>query len=56
MPKLTDRTVAALTCPAGRKDALHFDEALKGFGVRVTAQARARAENCAARSAMGATR
>ena len=38
MPKMTDRTVSALTCPAGRKDVLYFDEALKGFGVRVTAQ------------------
>jgi integrase len=33
---LTDRTVAALTCPVGRKDALFFDTALKGFGLRVT--------------------
>src|SRR5688500_9747219 len=35
--KLTDRTVAAARCPPGRKDALLFDEALAGFGLRVTA-------------------
>ena len=35
--KLTDRTVAALACPAGRKDALFFDAQMSGFGVRVTA-------------------
>ncbi|MCK8787444.1 Arm DNA-binding domain-containing protein, partial [Roseomonas sp. NAR14] len=35
--KLTDRTVAALSCPAGKKDALFFDDAVKGFGVRVQA-------------------
>ncbi len=34
---LTDRSVAAATCPAGRKDMLIFDEALPGFGLRVTA-------------------
>lgn len=33
--KLTDATVAKLRCPEGRKDALFFDETLKGFGVRV---------------------
>jgi integrase len=35
--KLTDRTVAAARCPDGRKDALIFDDTLKGFGLRVTA-------------------
>jgi integrase len=34
--KLTDRTVEAARCPDGRKDALIFDETLKGFGLRVT--------------------
>ena len=34
--KLTDRTVAAACCPDGRKDVLIFDDALKGFGLRVT--------------------
>ena len=34
--KLTDRTVAALSCPGNRKDLLHFDDAEPGFGVRVT--------------------
>ena len=36
MPKLTDRVVASLACPAGRKDAMFFDGTLKGFGVRVS--------------------
>jgi integrase len=35
--KLTDRTVEAARCPDGRKDALVFDDTLKGFGLRVTA-------------------
>jgi integrase len=34
--KLTDRTVSATRCPDGRKDALLFDDTLKGFGLRVT--------------------
>lgn len=34
--KISDRAVAALGCPPGRKDALFFDTDLKGFGVRVT--------------------
>ena len=33
--KLTDRTVEAARCPDGRKDVLIFDDALKGFGLRV---------------------
>lgn len=33
---LTDRTVAAAACPPGRKDVLLFDDALAGFGLRVT--------------------
>ena len=35
--KLTDRTVAALACPAAKKDVLLFDADLRGFGLRVTA-------------------
>jgi integrase len=35
--KLTDWTVEAARCPDGRKDALIFDDILKGFGLRVTA-------------------
>ena len=35
--KLTDRTVEATRCPDGRKDALIFDDVLKGFGLRITA-------------------
>ncbi|MFN6253028.1 MAG: tyrosine-type recombinase/integrase [Acetobacteraceae bacterium] len=33
---LTDKLVAELQCPAGRKDALFFDDEAKGLGVRVT--------------------
>jgi integrase len=33
--KLTDDTVKTLRCPEGKKDALFFDNVLKGFGVRV---------------------
>ena len=33
--KLTDATVKDLRCPEGKKDALFFDDVLKGFGVRV---------------------
>jgi len=33
--RLTDTTVASLTCSEGRKDALFFDAELKGFGVRI---------------------
>lgn len=35
--KLSDKVVAEATCPEGRKDALIFDDALPGFGVRITA-------------------
>lgn len=35
--RLTDAVVAALTCPAGKRDELYFDATLPGFGVRVTA-------------------
>jgi integrase len=35
--RLTDRTVAEARCAAGQKDAMLFDEALPGFGLRVTA-------------------
>ena len=38
--KLTDRAVAAAECPEGRKDVMLFDEALKGFGVRVMSSGR----------------
>ena len=33
--RLTDATVKELRCPEGKKDALFFDDTLKGFGVRV---------------------
>ena len=35
--KFTQRTIDSLTCPAGRKDALVFDDDQRGLGVRVTA-------------------
>ncbi len=35
--KLTQQTVEAAKCPPGHKDVLLFDDALKGFGLRVTA-------------------
>jgi hypothetical protein len=35
--KITGTTVAALACPPGKKDVLHFDDSLEGFGVRVSA-------------------
>ncbi|WP_426958318.1 tyrosine-type recombinase/integrase [Muricoccus radiodurans] len=38
--RLDDRTVAALTCPPGRKDMLVFDAEQAGFGVRVEAKGR----------------
>jgi integrase len=34
--KLTQRRVEALECPAGKKDALVFDDKQRGLGVRVT--------------------
>jgi integrase len=34
--KLTEKTVAGLACPSGKKDALVFDGELPGFGIRVT--------------------
>ncbi len=34
--RLSDKMIAALACPAGRKDILLFDADLKGFGLRVT--------------------
>ncbi len=36
--RLSDTTVAAASCPAGRRDVLIFDVALRGFGVRITAK------------------
>jgi integrase len=36
--KLSDVVVEGIVCPPGRKDALVFDEALPGFGLRVTAK------------------
>ena len=36
--KISDTTVSALVCPAGRKDIMFFDASLKGFGLRVTAK------------------
>jgi integrase len=35
--KLTDRNVAVLTLPAGKVEAIHFDDDIAGFGVRVRA-------------------
>ena len=35
--RLTDKVVAEAECPAGKKDVLLFDEALPGFGLRVSA-------------------
>ena len=35
--RLTDKVVAEAQCPAGKKDVLLFDDALPGFGVRVSA-------------------
>ena len=37
MPKLTEKSVAALGCPPGRKDRLVFDDAVPGLAVRVAA-------------------
>nr|WP_280842916.1 site-specific integrase [Pararoseomonas baculiformis] len=37
---MDDRSVAQLTCPAGKKDVLVFDAAQRGFGVRVEATGR----------------
>ena len=34
--KFTFRSIETLTCPAGRKDMLVFDPAMKGFGIRVS--------------------
>jgi hypothetical protein len=34
MSRLTDKVVASLTCPPGKKDVLVFDAELKGFGLR----------------------
>ncbi len=38
--KLTERTVETVLCPEGIKDVLLFDDALPGFGLRVTAAGR----------------
>ena len=35
--KLTDDLVKKAECPLGKRDVLLFDDALKGFGLRVTA-------------------
>ena len=35
--RFTDTTVESIECPPGKKDVLVFDEALAGFGLRVTA-------------------
>jgi integrase len=35
--RFTDKTVAGLACPPGRKDVLAFDDTLRGFAVRITA-------------------
>lgn len=36
--KFTDKTVAALTCPEGKRDRFAFDDEIPGFGVRATAK------------------
>ena len=41
MPRLTDRLLAGLTLPEGKKDRLVFDDACPGLGVRVTRTGRA---------------
>jgi len=33
--KLTQRTIDALALPPGKADAIHFDDALPGFGIRI---------------------
>ena len=38
--RLTERTIAALRCPPGRRDRIVFDERQAGLGVRVTASGR----------------
>jgi integrase len=38
--RLTDRTIATLQCPPGKKDAMFFDDAEAGFAVRVTKDGR----------------
>ena len=38
--KFTDRSIETVRCPDGRKDALLFDDVLKGFGLRVTTSGR----------------
>ena len=35
--KLTDRVVASLSCPAGKRDATSADDAVTGFWLRVQA-------------------
>jgi hypothetical protein len=35
--KLTDRNVASLTCPPGRRDATFADDTVTGFWLRVQA-------------------
>ena len=41
MPRLTDRLLAGLTLPEGKKDRLLFDDVCPGLGVRVTRSGRA---------------
>lgn len=36
--KLSDTAIAVLACPAGKRDALFFDDGTPGLGLRVTAQ------------------
>ena len=36
--KLTQRRIDNLTCPAGRRDVMVFDDEQRGLGVRVTAR------------------
>ena len=38
--KLTERIIESLTCPAGRRDRMAFDDKQAGLGIRVTASGR----------------
>jgi len=35
MAKLTEKSIAALVCPPGRKDRLVFDDGLPGLAIRI---------------------
>lgn len=40
MAKLTDRMIAELSCPSGKKDQLVFDTEVRGLGIRVSSSGR----------------